>query len=103
MGGIWRGVHIYAKANNKYMENYDPSIGPSYFMYWDINNPYGWAMSQKSQQMNFNRLRRNLNSHKKNIHNYDIDSEKGYILEADVCYPKCLEKYIMILYFYLKD
>ena len=65
MGGICRAVHIYAKANNKYTDDYDPSIGSSYFMYWDINNLYGWAMSQKSQWMDFDRMRRNLNSHKK--------------------------------------
>ena len=28
------------------MKNYDKNKELSYFKYWDINNLYGWAMSQ---------------------------------------------------------
>ena len=38
-GGICHAVHQYAKANNKYMKNYDKSK--------DANNLYGAAMSEK--------------------------------------------------------
>ena len=46
-GGIRHAIHRYARASNKYMNNYDKSIEWSHIQYLDANNLYGWAMSQK--------------------------------------------------------
>ena len=43
-GVICHSIHRYAKANNKYMKNYDKDMESSYLEYLDL---YGWAMSQK--------------------------------------------------------
>ena len=46
-GGMCQETCKYAKANNKYINNYDKSTKSSFFMYLDANNLCGWAMSQK--------------------------------------------------------
>ena len=46
-GGMCHVSHHYAKANNKYLKNYDKNIESSYIEYLDANNLYGWAMCKK--------------------------------------------------------
>ena len=40
-------MKCYAKANNKYMKDYDKKKKPSYIQYLDTNNLYGKAMTKK--------------------------------------------------------
>ena len=40
-GGICHSIHRHAKANNKYMENYNKNEECSYIQYLDTNNLYG--------------------------------------------------------------
>ena len=46
-GGICHSIYRYAKANNKYMKDYDKNKESSYIQYWDANNLHGLTMSQK--------------------------------------------------------
>ena len=55
-GGICHSVYQYAKANNKYMKDHDKNKELSCLQYWDINNLYGWAMSQNFPVNNFERI-----------------------------------------------
>ena len=52
-GGICHSICLYAKANNRYMKNYDKNKKLSYPQYWDVNNLYGWSMPQKLSVNNF--------------------------------------------------
>ena len=93
-GGICHSIHRYAKANNKYMKNYNNNEESSYIQYLDANNLYGWAMSKKLPVNGF----KWLDSDKINeinedfIKNYDENNDKGYIFEVDVKYLKRLHE-----------
>ena len=89
-GGICHSIHRYAKANNKYMKNYDKNKESSYIQYLDANNLYGQAMSQKLPVNGFKWVKNTSNIDEKFIKNYHEDSDKGYIFEVDVKYPRRL-------------
>ena len=52
-GGICHAIHSYAKANNKYRRDYDKNKELSHLKFWDVNNLYGWTMSQRFPVSNF--------------------------------------------------
>ena len=83
-GGISYIAKRYAKANNKYMNDYDPKKPSTFISYLDMNNLYGWAMSEYLPYEGFKWL--------KNVDKFDVMSinEKsliGYLLEFDLKYP----------------
>ena len=46
-------MHKYAKANNKYMKEYNKFLESIFLMYLDASNLYGSVMSQKSPVKSF--------------------------------------------------
>ena len=89
-GGICYSIHRYAKANNKYIKDYNKNKESSYIQYLDVNNLYGWAMSQKLPVNGFKWIKNTSKIDEKFIKNYNEDRDKGYIFEVDVNYPKRL-------------
>ena len=88
-GGISYIAKRYAKANNKYMNDYDPAKPSTFITYLDKNNLYGWSMSEYLPYGEFKWL--------ENIDGFDVmtidkKSETGYILEVDLEYPKELHE-----------
>ena len=58
--GMSHAIRHYAKGNTKYMKDYDKNKESSYLKYWDVNNIYGWVMSQKLPVNNFEKEFLNL-------------------------------------------
>ena len=83
-GGISYIAKRYAKANNKYMNDYDPKKPSTFISYLDMNNLYGWAMSEYLLYERFKWLQ--------NVDEFDMMSisEKnpiGYLLKVELKYP----------------
>ena len=89
-GGICHSVPRHAKANNKYMENYDENKESSYIQYLGANNLYGWAMSKKLPVNGFKWLEDTSRINEEFIKNYNESNCNGYILKVDVKYRKKL-------------
>ena len=89
-GGICQAIHRHAKANNKYMKNYNKDIILTYLMYLHANNLYGWAMSQKLPINGFKWVEKLSRFNERFIKNYSESSDIGYFLEVDVDYSKKL-------------
>ena len=45
-GRICYSIYRYAKANNKYMKDYDKNKELPCSQYWDVNNLYVWETSK---------------------------------------------------------
>ena len=83
-GGISYSAKRYVKANNKYINDYDPAKPSTFISYLDMNNLHGWALREYLTCGRFKWL--------KNIDKFDVMSisEKspiGYFLDVDLEYP----------------
>ena len=88
--GICLAIYQYVKANNKYIKDYDKNKESSYLKYWDVNNLYGWAMSQKFPVNKFEWIKDACQFGQDFIKNYNEESDEVYFLEVDVQYPEKL-------------
>ena len=91
-GGICHSIYRYAKANNTYMKDYDKNKESSYIQYWDVNNLYGWAMSQKLPVNNFEWIKDTSQFNEDFMKNHNEESDEGYFLEVDYQYLENLHK-----------
>ena len=79
-GEICQATHRHAKANNKYVRNYDKDTISSYLQYLDANNLYGWVMSQKLPVNSFKWVERSK-FNEAFIEKYDENSNTGISLK----------------------
>ncbi|XP_056645117.1 uncharacterized protein LOC130450634 [Diorhabda sublineata] len=86
-GGVSMCCNRYSEANNEYLPNYNPSKPSKSLLYLDVNNLYGWAMTEALPYGHFKWL--------ENFDNFNVmeiadDAEEGFILQVDLEYPKRL-------------
>ena len=89
--GICHAIQRYAKANNKYMRDYDKNKESSYIQYLEANNLYDKAMSEKSPVGGFRWMPDISRMDEEFVRSYDKNDIKGYILEVNVDYPNELQ------------
>ena len=89
-GGVCQVSSKYAKANNKYMKDYDNNTISSYLTYLDANNLYGLAMCMKLPYGNL-KWCNDINT-TDDVMKYE-DNDVGYLLEVYLHSPKHLHDY----------
>ena len=84
-GGLSQVSKRYAKANNKYMSDYDKQKMDEYILYLDANNLYGYSMLQHLPMKNFKWNKHNWT--KEDILELEDKDEIGFLFEVDLSYP----------------
>ena len=79
-GGICQSVFRYAKANNKYMKDYDANKELPYLQNWDVNNLYDWKMQQKLPVDSFEWIEDTSQFNEDFLNNYNEESDERYFL-----------------------
>ena len=62
------------------MKQYDKNEESSQIQHWDVNNLYGWAMSQSLPGNNFELIKDTSQFNEDFIKNYNEESDEGYFL-----------------------
>ena len=86
-GGISYINKRYSEANNENCPNYDNEKPKRYINYLDMNNLYGYAMSQYLPYADFKWVK-NIDKIKQKLMNIKSNSSTGYVLEVDLEYPQ---------------
>ena len=66
------------------MKDFDKNKESSYIQHWNVNNLYGWAMSQKPLVNNFKLIEDTFHFNEDFIKNYNEESDEGYFPEVNV-------------------
>ena len=81
------------------MKVYDKNSESSYLKYWNVNNLYDWARSQKLP-VNIFEWTEDFSFYEDFIKNYNEESGEVYFLEVYVQYPKKYMDFIITYHFY---
>ena len=74
------------------IKHHDKNKESSYLKYWDVNNLYGWAISQKLPLNKYGCIEDTSSLNNDFIKNYKEESDQGYFLEVDVQYHEKLHE-----------
>jgi hypothetical protein len=93
-GGVCQTSKRFARANNKYNDDYNSENPSNYIFYVDVNNLYGTAMSSHMPISNFRWLtQEDINKLEKHgFENINDEGEYGYVIECDLSYPDYLHE-----------
>ena len=84
------------------MKDYDKNKESSYLKYWDANNLYGWAMSQKLSVNNFEWIEDASQFNEDIIKNYNEEVIKDIFSKLVFTIIKTYINFMMIYHFYQK-
>ena len=80
-GGVSQCSNRYGKTNNRYMGDfYNPEEESKFLLYFDVNNLYGWAMTQSLPYGGF----RWVEDVEQSFWEVPDDHHESYILEVDL-------------------
>ena len=101
--GIRNAIHRHAKPNSKYMQDSDENKESLYLNYWDVNNSYDWAMSQKLPTFNFEWVEDTSHFKEDFVKNYDEKVNEGISAKLMFNSQKSYMNFKVTFYFYEEE